>query len=168
MCMAKKKRQGHYCRICGEYKANEKFSGKGHAQHICKTCMSHKKKGNEFPAEEEASELVEYDVDDMGYDMFNPNIDIMPSFLEPIPYKKLDKDTKFAVKQMWEEYVESYWYEEHLIPLNNDFNNMKDEMIGIFEEAENTTLKDDKDLKRVLHDQMLIVINKLLKAEKPK
>ncbi|MDE7219876.1 MAG: hypothetical protein K2O45_09675 [Oscillospiraceae bacterium] len=30
--------QGHYCKICGEYKANEKFSGKGHAAHICKSC----------------------------------------------------------------------------------------------------------------------------------
>ena len=29
---------GHYCKICGEYKANEKFSGKGHAAHICKVC----------------------------------------------------------------------------------------------------------------------------------
>lgn len=35
--MAKKK-QGHYCKICGEYKANEKFSGKGHAAHICIAC----------------------------------------------------------------------------------------------------------------------------------
>ena len=24
-------KKGHYCKICGEYKANEKFSGKGHA-----------------------------------------------------------------------------------------------------------------------------------------
>lgn len=40
--MSKKKRghpQGHYCKICGEYKANEKFSGKGHAAHICKACF---------------------------------------------------------------------------------------------------------------------------------
>ena len=29
---------GHYCKICVEYKANEKFSGKGHAAHICKAC----------------------------------------------------------------------------------------------------------------------------------
>ena len=29
---------GHYCKICGEYKANEKFSGKGYAAHICKAC----------------------------------------------------------------------------------------------------------------------------------
>ena len=36
----KKKRSGHFCRICGEYKANEKFTGKGHARHICKECQS--------------------------------------------------------------------------------------------------------------------------------
>lgn len=41
--MAKKKKRGkktsgHYCRICGEHKPNEKFSGKGHAKHICKEC----------------------------------------------------------------------------------------------------------------------------------
>lgn len=36
--MAKKKLPGHYCKICGEQKANEKFSGKGHAKHICKEC----------------------------------------------------------------------------------------------------------------------------------
>jgi hypothetical protein len=29
---------GHYCRICQQYKANEKFSGRGHAAHICKAC----------------------------------------------------------------------------------------------------------------------------------
>lgn len=39
--MAKKKKQhGHYCKICGERKANEKFSGKGHAAHICKECSA--------------------------------------------------------------------------------------------------------------------------------
>lgn len=32
------KRHGHYCKVCGEYKANEKFSGKGHVAHICKAC----------------------------------------------------------------------------------------------------------------------------------
>lgn len=39
--MSKKKSgrpHGHYCKICGEFKANEKFSGKGHAAHICKAC----------------------------------------------------------------------------------------------------------------------------------
>ncbi len=41
------KKHGHYCKICGEYKANEKFSGKGHAAHICKSCAS-------LPAEKQA------------------------------------------------------------------------------------------------------------------
>jgi hypothetical protein len=36
--MKKKKQHGHYCRICGQHKANEKFSGRGHAAHICKAC----------------------------------------------------------------------------------------------------------------------------------
>ena len=35
-----KKSPGHYCKICGERKANERFSGKGHAVHICKECQS--------------------------------------------------------------------------------------------------------------------------------
>lgn len=34
------KKQRHYCKICGEYKSNESFSGKGHAAHICKKCSS--------------------------------------------------------------------------------------------------------------------------------
>ncbi|MDL2230202.1 hypothetical protein LJB87_00205 [Alistipes sp. OttesenSCG-928-L06] len=36
----KKSEKGHYCRICGKHKANEKFSGKGHSAHICKNCSS--------------------------------------------------------------------------------------------------------------------------------
>lgn len=29
---------GHYCRICGRSRANEKSSGRGHRQHVCKDC----------------------------------------------------------------------------------------------------------------------------------
>ena len=36
--MARRKLQGHYCKICGERKSNESFSGKGHTVHICKAC----------------------------------------------------------------------------------------------------------------------------------
>lgn len=36
--MSKKKKKGHYCRVCGRFRANEKFSGKGHRQHVCKDC----------------------------------------------------------------------------------------------------------------------------------
>jgi hypothetical protein len=40
------KPHGHYCRSCQQYKANEKFSGKGHTAHICKECA---KRGNKPP-----------------------------------------------------------------------------------------------------------------------
>ena len=33
-----RKLRGHYCWACGRRRANEKFSGKGHAKHICKDC----------------------------------------------------------------------------------------------------------------------------------
>jgi hypothetical protein len=29
---------GHYCRICGRHRPNEKFSGHGRKIHICKKC----------------------------------------------------------------------------------------------------------------------------------
>ena len=29
---------GHYCRICYRQRANERFSGKGHRDHVCKEC----------------------------------------------------------------------------------------------------------------------------------
>src|SRR5437667_12700450 len=30
---------GHYCRICGRVRANERFSGRGHRHHICLDCQ---------------------------------------------------------------------------------------------------------------------------------
>ena len=42
--MAKKKKQpGHNCHCCGRRRANEKFSGKGHAKRICKSCENEKR-----------------------------------------------------------------------------------------------------------------------------
>ena len=39
----KKKKSGHYCWACGQHRPNEKFSGKGHKNHLCKEC-SHESK----------------------------------------------------------------------------------------------------------------------------
>jgi hypothetical protein len=36
--MARKRRSGHYCWACDRMKANEKFSGRNHARHLCKDC----------------------------------------------------------------------------------------------------------------------------------
>ena len=47
--MSKKKRyRGHFCKVCGRIRPNEKFSGRGHAIHICKACA---KKPKEKQAE---------------------------------------------------------------------------------------------------------------------
>jgi len=35
-----KKPHGHFCYVCGERKPNEKFSGHGHAHHICRACQA--------------------------------------------------------------------------------------------------------------------------------
>jgi ribosome-binding protein aMBF1 (putative translation factor) len=49
---------GHYCRICGRERANEKFSGKGHQIHVCKDCMRLPKE--ERQAIEEEQEIWDY------------------------------------------------------------------------------------------------------------
>lgn len=36
--MAQKKLQGHFCKVCGMWKSNESFSGKGHKTNICSEC----------------------------------------------------------------------------------------------------------------------------------
>ena len=38
MSKAGKDAMSHYCKICGCYKSNESFSGRGHRSHICKAC----------------------------------------------------------------------------------------------------------------------------------
>lgn len=38
---------GHYCRICGRTRPNEKFSGKGHRIHVCKECAQMPKEARE-------------------------------------------------------------------------------------------------------------------------
>ena len=169
LCMAKKKRQGHYCRICGEYKANEKFSGKGHAQHICKACMSKKNKVVEIDPDIQVVDEY-YDDElfgDMEYDMFNPDIDIMPP-VEPErkKYKKLCKEEKDALKIMWTDIITGYWLDERQIPFGESFNRLRKQLIEIFIEQGNLEIIDDHDLKVVLNDCMVSTINKLLKSEK--
>jgi len=46
---------GHWCRICGCNKPNEKFSGKGHKNHICKECS--KKPKEEIDAIDHEEEI---------------------------------------------------------------------------------------------------------------
>ena len=146
MAKKKKKQQGHYCRICGDYKANEKFSGKGHAQHICKSCMSAMRSGK------------------------NPE-DILP---EPLPvsrettrFKKLDKEGKAVLKAFITESVTEYWQENRQIPFAESFSELKKYIIGTYDEECGILLKDDAELKTYFQTHTITTINKLLKEENP-
>lgn len=33
-----RKRAGHFCWACGRMRPNERFSGRGHARHLCRDC----------------------------------------------------------------------------------------------------------------------------------
>jgi hypothetical protein len=43
----------HDCRICGRYRANEKFSGRGHRTHVCKDCLRLPREERQFIEEEQ-------------------------------------------------------------------------------------------------------------------
>ena len=49
---------GHYCRICGRQRPNEKFSGKGHKNHICKDCAKLPKE--EIDETDQMDEIFKY------------------------------------------------------------------------------------------------------------
>ncbi len=65
--MSKKKQNkphSHYCHVCGQHKANEKFSGKGHAAHICKSCSS-------LSPAERAAMITVRKIEDMAFRQLN-------------------------------------------------------------------------------------------------
>ncbi len=140
----KKKQQGHYCRICGDYKANEKFSGKGHARHICKSYMSAMRSGK------------------------NPE-DIFPELLpvnrETIRFKKLGKEEKAVLKAFITEVTTEYWQENRQIPFADSFSELKKYIIGTYDEECGILLKDDAELKNYFQTHTITTINKLLKEE---
>ena len=49
---------GYYCRICGRTRPNEKFSGKGHRDHVCKDCTRLPKEDRD--AIEQKEEIFNY------------------------------------------------------------------------------------------------------------
>ena len=99
--MAKKKKQtGHFCRVCHQYKANEKFSGKGHAKHICKVCQS-------TPAskrkEQEAAFMNTFEV--IYRDEEPEELIELPFAPEEDSLADMDKDFRMDLSQDIEEYL---------------------------------------------------------------
>ena len=165
----KKKPQGHFCKVCCEYKANEKFSGKGHAQHICKQCMSALRHGT---AADEAEITADGDfpdciyVPDNGEDCDCMPGDFLPDICEKKNFKKLDRDEKQAVKGFIVDIVTEYWNEKRQIPMGESLAAIKKTLMQVYSETYYVMLKDDTELKNYLRDNALATINRLLKAEK--
>lgn len=135
--------------MCHEYKANEKFTGKGHAQHICKRCMSALKHGT---VREEA----------------NPgriSDDFLAGTCERKSFKKLDRDEKLAIKEFMTGLVTEYCEKERQIPLGGSLSEIKKTLMRVYEENYCVILKDDTELKNYLRDHALATINRFLKAE---
>ena len=81
------KTKGHYCKICGEYKANEKFTGKGHANHICRICAS-------LPADKKAEMETLHRIRNLPFRLS----DEQRKWL-----KNLTKDDRHAVRELAQE-----------------------------------------------------------------
>lgn len=161
--MAKKKRQGYYCKVCGEIKANEKFSGKGHAKHICKSCQSSPtNKPIEIIDSPKIEEELDRDYDNM-YDY--ADIDSLPIFSEKKKFKELERAEKNGIRD--------YIYSE-IIEFQKDFDHFPNEeeliiirkrLLNVLEEEWNIILKNDAVFKQFFNDNATATINRLKKME---
>ena len=162
--MAKKKHKGHYCKICGEYKSNESFSGKGHAQHICKKCMGEIKKGNkkvlDLPFGYDEFEIV--DADECIASVLYGNSEER----ETKTFKKLSRDQKMVLKAIVQDEVTLYWQTHRQIPVNDKLKQLRISVNDVVHEQLDFTIKDDTMFKAYMQEQVIAVINKILRLEK--
>ena len=103
------KERGHYCYVCGEHKANEKFSGRGHANHICKKCQS-------LPVAQR-NEMIALRKDD-GFRF--PRSGRKPAKIverkTPVSFTELDDEQKGEAIEMLEELLGDHFMDADHIP----------------------------------------------------
>ena len=170
--MAKKKRQGHYCKICGEIKANEKFSGKGHKIHICKSCQSLSKKEKEDMlrcqdiTKEILDEKIYYpnEMSEKAFDIFDDaDIDNTPVFSEKKKFTELDMQEKAFIRDYIRSEIIEYWKLSDKTLNENVLIEIRKRMMEVFEEECDIILKNDATLRQFFHDNATSIINKLQK-----
>lgn len=159
-----KKHRGHYCKICGEYKSNESFSGKGHAQHICKECMGEMKKGNkkvlDLPFGDNEFEIV--DADEYIASVLYSNSEER----KPKTFKKLSREQKMVLKAIVQDEVTLYWQAHRQIPVNDILKQLRSSVNTVVYEQLGFAIKDDTMFKAYIQEQVVAVINKILRLEK--
>ena len=159
-----KTHKGHYCKICGEYKSNESFSGKGHAQHICKECMGEMKKGNkkilDLPFGDDEFEIV--DADEYTASILYGN----GGERETKTFKKLSREQKMVLKAIVQDEVTLYWQAHRQIPVNDKLKQLRSSVNTVVYEQLDFAIKDDTMFKAYIQEQVITVINKILRQEK--
>lgn len=147
--MAKKKLPGHYCKICGERKANEAFNGKGHADHVCKQCSSSPQEPmNEFQI-----------IDDVIFD--NADIDSLPAFSEKKKFAGLDKYEKMLLRDyIYSEISEYLAYSDKVLG-ETELIEIRKRMIVYLEKEQHILLKNDATLRQFFQDNVTSILNKL-------
>ena len=162
--MAKKKHKGHYCKICGKYKSNESFSGKGHAQHICKECMGEMKKSNkkilDLPFGDDEFEIVDAD-EYIASVLYGNNEE-----RETKTFKKLWHEQKMVLKAIVQDEVTLYWQAHRQIPVNDKLKQLRSSVNTVVYEQLDFAIKDDTMFKAYIQEQVITVINKILRQEK--
>ena len=185
--MAKKKHQGHYCKVCGEYKSNESFTGKGHKNHICKKCAKMSKedrekmmKGDfeedpdlledialsfdEGDGEDQSSDAAYYD----GYLGFVGLDSFLSSVHEAKRYNKLKDAERTLFRGIVQNLIIEFWENKRLIPDGGEVNQIMNTAIKHFKEEVSFTVKNDKDLRRIVQSIVVPTINKQLRRENKK
>ena len=159
-----KKHKGHYCKICGEYKSNESFSGKGHAQHICKECMGEMKKGNkkilDLPFGDDEFEIVDAD-EYIASVLYGNNEE-----RETKTFKKLSREQKMVLKAIVQDEITLYWQAHRQIPVNDKLKQLRSSVNTVVYEQLDFVIKDDTMFKAYIQEQVITVINKILRQEK--
>ena len=185
--MAKKKHQGHYCKVCGEYKSNESFTGKGHKNHICKKCAKLSKEDrekmmngefeedpdlfedielpfDEDDGEDQSSDVVYYD----GYLGFVGLDRLPPLSYETKRYNKLKDVERSVFRGIVQNLIIEFWENNRLIPDGGEVNQIMNTAIRHFKEEVAFTVKSDKDLRRIVQSMVVPTINKQLRRENKK
>ena len=185
--MAKKKHQGHYCKVCGEYKSNESFTGKGHKNHICKKCAKLSKEDrekmmngefeedpdlfedielpfDEDDGEDQSSDVVYYD----GYLGFVGLDRLPPLSYETKRYNKLKDVERSVFRGIVQNLIIEFWENNRLIPDGGEVNQIMNTAVRHFKEEQTFTVKNDKDLRRTVQSMVVPTINKQLRRENKK
>lgn len=84
--------------------------------------------------------------------------------LERTRFKKLDNGDKAMFKEILAYNVEDYWNSHKQIPFSETYSELKNSVIQTFNDESVIMLKDDAELKSYIQTQIIVTINRLLKA----